>query len=152
MATHCNILAWRTARTALLQGDTGPGPPLKCAGGQSYHSPEAAGLTLRAQQDPAWPREGPLRSPAGQGPLGQLVLPAVRSEDLTHGGGSGPHRHSHLCRCRGLEPGRTSRWEAREHSGWRSCFSRHMLSPGAGAAPGSREDPPGLSPLPLCSS
>ena len=92
------------------------------------HSPEAAGLTLRAQRDPAWPRGGPLRQPSGQGPLGRLVLPAVRSEDLTHGGGSGPRRHSHLRRCSGLEPSRTSRWEAREYSGWRSFFPPHAVA------------------------
>ena len=131
MATHCNILAWRTARTALLQGDTGPRPPLKCAGGQSYHSP-AQPRSCRADPPgtagPGLAQRGASAPAFGAGATGPAGLPAVRSEDLTHGGGSGPRRHSHLRRCSGLEPSRTSRWEAREYSGWRSFFPPHAVA------------------------
>ena len=56
MATHSSILAWRIPRTALRQGETSPRTTFKCTGGQSHYSPEAAGLSLWAQQDLGCPR------------------------------------------------------------------------------------------------
>ena len=75
MATHCSIFAWRIPRTALPQGETGPRPTQKCVGGPSHYSPEAAGLTLQAQQDPGCPRGLPSAPACWAATLGRLVPP-----------------------------------------------------------------------------
>lgn len=103
MATHSSILAWRIPRTALRQGETGPRTTFKCAGGQSHYSPEAAGLSLWAQQDPAAPGGLPSApvcwagnaGPAGPARLGPEATPGA--EDLTYGAGSGPCGQAPTC-------------------------------------------------------